>query len=362
MLRDMEKYFLRSTPYLAGDSLTIADVVAACQLMFSRVINTDISQFPRLVEWFKRVQENMRGWELVHTEFDAFVKECVQKQKLNSSHEQKIKKGKDAAGGNRQPDVYHTVYFQKPPEEVWRMFTQPNAPEWPGGVTEFSEKPGGKFVYLDGTVEGSNLYLQTNRRLLQSWRVSDWPAGKNSTVRINAEPEGQNGTQLIVVQQDVPPNFLKKTDELWSLHFWKPMGGVLVRNILQQLFFDNLSPHTMYRLLTDSAICSRLTKSKCEIGRGVGTEISLLDGVMTGKNVELITDVKIVQQVQFAVEGWPSGHMSTLTLEISRVAGGTTLVHTQENVPVGNFRHITEMWDKSFWKKMARWTEDITQQ
>ena len=173
------------------------------------------------------------------------------------------------------------------------MFTQPNAPEWPGGVTEFSEKPGGKFVYLDGTVEGSNLYLQTNRRLLQSWRVSDWPAGKNSTVRINAEPEGQNGTQLIVVQQDVPPNFLKKTDELWSLHFWKPMGGVLVRNILQQLFFDNLSPHTMYRLLTDSAICSRLTKSKCEIGRGVGTEISLLDGVMTGKNVELITDVKV---------------------------------------------------------------------
>ena len=311
VLRDLEKYFLCESLFLAGSTLTIADIHVACQLMFYRVINIDISQFPQvrsstrprvsprtnqarqLVEWLNRVQETAKGWKLVHEEFEAFVTDCVQKQKLLSSHDNKVKKGKDAAGGNRQPDVYHTVFFQKSPEEVWTVMTQPGGPEWPGGVKEFSEKPGGKFSYLDGAVEGSNLYVQANRKLLQSWRHVDWPTGKSSTVRITAEPEGQNSTQLIMLQQDVPPAFIKKTDELWSAHFWKPMGGVLIRNILQQLFFDNLSPHTLYRLMTDSAICGRLTKTKCEIGRGVGSDISLLDGAITGKNVELVTDVKV---------------------------------------------------------------------
>ena len=59
------------------------------------------------------------------------------------------------------------------------------------------------------------------------------------------------------------------------------------------------------------------------------------------------------------MEGWPVGHNSTVTLEISRVAGGTTLVHTQENVPVGNFNQVTELWDKFFWKKMQRWSEEV---
>ena len=151
---------------------------------------------------------------------------------------------------------------------------------------------GGKFSYYDGMIEGTNLYLETNKKLLQSWTISDWPKGKNSTVRVNAEAS-QNGTQLILLQQDIPSHFIKKTDELWNTHFWIPFGGVLVRNVLHQLFFDNLSPHTIYSLLTDSPACTRLTRSKCEIGRGVGSEVSLLDATILGKNVELITDVKV---------------------------------------------------------------------
>ena len=307
-------------------------------------------------DWYVKVQKSLKGWERVHEEFEAFVVECVKQQKLNQAHDQKMKKhGKDAAGGNRQPDVYHTVYFQKPPEEVWAMFVQPDT--WAGSKSEFTEKPGGKFSYFE-IVEGTNLYIQTNHRLLQSWRHTDWPTG-SSTVRIHIEPEGQNGTQLILLQQDIPRTCIKKTDELWNAQFWKPMGGVLVRNILQQIFFDNLSPHTVYSLMTDSQTCSRLTKTKCDIGRGIGTNVSLLDGTLTGKNVDLVTDVKVVQQLQFTIEGWPTGHYSTLTLEISRVAGGTTIVHTQENVPVCNFRQVVDLWDKSFWKKMQRWTEDV---
>jgi len=357
VLREMEKLFLRDSIYLTGDTITIADIRVACEILYSRVFNVDFSPYPNVFVWLSKVQAQLPSWDLVHDDFEKFIQECIRQQKLNLAHEQKVKKhGKDAAGGNRQPDVYHTVFFQKAPEEVWKMFAEPNL--WASGKeSEFSDKPGGKFSYHD-SIEGTNLYIQANHRLLQSWRHADWPPGKNSTVRINIEPEGHGSTKLIMLQQDVPPNFIKKTDELWNLQFWKPMGGVLVRNILQQIFFDNLSPHTIYILMTDSQACSKLTKTKCEIGRGTGTEINLLDGTMTGKNVELITDVKIVQQLEFSVEGWPTGHESTLKLEISRVAGGTTVVHTQENVPVGNFRQIAELWDKSFWKKMQRWTED----
>ena len=67
----------------------------------------------------------------------------------------------------------------------------------------------------------------------------------------------------------------------------------------------------MYDVLTDSAKCAKMTRARCEISRGVGAEISYLDGQVQGKNVELITDVKIVQQWRMA--DWPESHFSTVT-------------------------------------------------
>jgi activator of HSP90 ATPase len=43
--------------------------------------------------------------------------------------------------------------------------------------------------------------------------------------------------------------------------------------------------------------------------KGVGGDFTLYDGQINGKNVELITDAKIVQK--WRMQDWPAWHFST---------------------------------------------------
>ena len=259
----------------------------------------------KLNEWNNRVKGEMKGWEGAHGDFAEFIEECKLFQQQQKESNQKLKKhGKDATGGNRPPDISHTVYFQTSRDQLMEMITS-EAFLSQKFCTDcrFGLKSGSSFSYYDGNISGTNLYISDNNsnnecKILQSWRQNDWPKGKFSTVRLNLEKGDVTNpldmsTQLQLAQNDVPPIFVKRTEELWDSKFWKPLGGILVRNILQQIFFENLSPHLCYNLLTDSALCSRMTRSKCEIGRGIGSDISYFDSFIVGKNFELVTDQKV---------------------------------------------------------------------
>lgn len=352
-LKVLEETFLATNAYVTGESLTIADLVACCLLEYSRVLDVDFAAFPRVEKWREEVKSHLECWASGHQEFERFVEHCEEQKKIQKARERNVKKhGKDATGGNRAPDVCQTVYFQKPATEVFASLTDAGVfTEMTAMECEINCKPGGTFRFGD-VVSGANLYIDPDgRKLLQSWRAAEWPANKFSTVRISVDV-ADNGTQLTLTQQDVPQSFVKKTDLLWNVQFWRKLGGVLVRNILQQVLFENISPHTVYQVFTDSQAAARLTRSKCDVGRGVGSTFSYLDGAITGKMTQLITDVKILQD--WRCSDWPTGHLSTLTLDIKRVAGGTAVIHSQANVPVDKYRQVRDLWDRTFWKKMLK--------
>ena len=48
VLREMEKLFLRDSIYLTGDTITIADIRVACEILYSRVFNVDFSPYPNV--------------------------------------------------------------------------------------------------------------------------------------------------------------------------------------------------------------------------------------------------------------------------------------------------------------------------
>eukprot|EP01095_Lingulamoeba_sp_RSL-Kostka_P013516 TRINITY_DN5629_c0_g1_i2.p1 TRINITY_DN5629_c0_g1~~TRINITY_DN5629_c0_g1_i2.p1 ORF type:complete len:508 (+),score=145.47 TRINITY_DN5629_c0_g1_i2:58-1581(+) len=355
-LQVLEKRFLSNDgDFLCGFSEpTLADLVAITELTFFKVINIDLSSYQQILNWYERVIAFYGPlWTEVHESFEEYVDNSVKVQQKQQAREQKIKKyGKDATGGNRAPDVCHTVLFQVPPIELFAMLTDKDTlSELLGSECTFSSKPGGLFSLLNGQVTGTNLYLDKGKRLLQSWRCDDWPKDHYSNLKILFQPI-ESGTELTLNQSDVPQNYVKKTDMIWDSQFWNKLDGVLIRNILQQEIFENLSPHSVYKVFTDSHFCSKLTNKTCDVSRGVGGDISYLDGTVTGKNIELVTDCKIVQQ--WRMEDWPSNHYSIVKIEIKRVAGGTTIVHTQENVPVAFYRQVLELWDRHFWKKMQQ--------
>jgi activator of HSP90 ATPase len=75
-----------------------------------------------------------------------------------------------------------------------------------GGEAVVSRKVGGKFTAYDGYAEGVNLELVPDKKIVQSWRASDWPEGHYSRATFAFQATA-GGTKLTFTQTDVPEEF-----------------------------------------------------------------------------------------------------------------------------------------------------------
>ena len=69
--------------------------------------------------------------------------------------------------------------------------------------SSISREVGGKFYTYDGYIEGTNLELVQDKKIVQSWRASDWPEGHYSKATFLLNEVGK-GTRLTFIQSGVP--------------------------------------------------------------------------------------------------------------------------------------------------------------
>mmetsp|Transcript_389 Transcript_389/g.495 ORF Transcript_389/g.495 Transcript_389/m.495 type:complete len:363 (-) Transcript_389:34-1122(-) len=350
----MEHTFLKTSHFLAGGQITIADVAAACELAFIELTPAAWKDFPRLQAWFDRVTASFNYWSVVSEPLSQWIPVAKQLQTEQRKKQEMLKRyGKDAAGGTRPPDIDHRAIFYEPLSEVYNMFLSGEAlSKRTSTVCSIDAKRGGQFSFFDGQVTGTVLVLIENISIVKSWRHAEWPQNAGSTLKITFSALEPEVTEVIVHQSDVPGAFMKKTDEWWHTSFWTPLGGVLLRSISHTTYVDAATPHMLYELLMDVNRVSKYTKTKCDLNRGVGASFSLLDNQVTGKNGELVTDKKITQSWRMA--DWPASHYSTVVIEFQRVPGGTDVSFKQSNVPFAQWRATSDLWEKYFWRKIRR--------
>ena len=118
---------------------------------------------------------------------------------------------------------------------------------------------------------------------------------------------------------------------------------------IEQEIIIKSTPHEIYELFMDSKKHSKLTESKATVSREIGGKFSIYEGALSGKNVELIQDKKIVQTWRGAGENWAKGYYSTITLNIEPVKEGTLIRFTHEDIPEGAHESVKEGWDKYYW-------------
>jgi activator of HSP90 ATPase len=121
---------------------------------------------------------------------------------------------------------------------------------------------------------------------------------------------------------------------------------------IQQTVTFKAPPHEVYEALMDSSKHSKFTGSEASISRDVGGEFSVFGGGLSGTNLELMPDKKIVQSWRATAEGWPEDHYSTVTFTLEEVEDSTrlTLIHTE--VPDEAYDSISEGWGKYYWTPM----------
>jgi uncharacterized protein YndB with AHSA1/START domain len=121
------------------------------------------------------------------------------------------------------------------------------------------------------------------------------------------------------------------------------------KTIRQSVTFK-ATPHQVYEALMDSRKHAKFTGDTASISRKVGGKIMAYGGYITGTNVELVPDEKIVQTWHAA--DWPEGHESRATFSLKPIKGGARLTFTHTGVPDDQYESIKQGWIEHYWTPM----------
>lgn len=123
--------------------------------------------------------------------------------------------------------IRQTRTFKATPHEVYELLMDSRKhSRLTGSKAVISRKVGGKFSVYEGEIEGTNLELVPDERLVQSWRYHDWPVGHYSTATFSLK-EFQGGTRLTFAQTGVPDEHYDDIKRGWREYYWAPMKRML---------------------------------------------------------------------------------------------------------------------------------------
>ena len=100
---------------------------------------------------------------------------------------------------------------------------------------------------------------------------------------------------------------------------------------IHQLATIPASPAQVYAVLADPGALSALSGMSGEAGRSEGEEFSAFDGNVTGRQIDLVPDQRVVQAWRFP--SWEPGRYSIVRFTLATVDGGTRLVIDQNGEP-----------------------------
>ena len=126
------------------------------------------------------------------------------------------------------------------------------------------------------------------------------------------------------------------------------------KTIRQSVTFK-ASPHAVYEALMDSRRHAAFSGRPASISRKPGGRFTAYGPYLSGVNIELIPDKKIVQF--WRSNNWPKFHYSTVTFALTKVKGGTRLRFTQAGVPDNDYKAKKRGWVRSYWEPMKAMLE-----
>ncbi|MFD2163622.1 SRPBCC domain-containing protein [Paradesertivirga mongoliensis] len=104
------------------------------------------------------------------------------------------------------------------------------------------------------------------------------------------------------------------------------------------------SPEEVYLALTVPATIYLWSGEEAEMSAEPGSEFSLWEGSIVGKNLEFEYGKKIVQQWYFGDQEEPS----IVTMKLHPVKEGTSVELKHTNIPDEDYEDIVEGWNSSY--------------
>lgn len=110
------------------------------------------------------------------------------------------------------------------PQELYESWLDSRShSNFTGGEAKIEPKVGGRHTAWDGYIEGTTLLLEPHRRIVQSWRTSDFPPGSpDSRLEVLIKPVA-GGSELVLLHTAIPPGQGSDYASGWQDHYFEPM-------------------------------------------------------------------------------------------------------------------------------------------
>ena len=114
------------------------------------------------------------------------------------------------------------------------------------------------------------------------------------------------------------------------------------------------TPEEVYMAFTVPATIYLWTGDEAEMSTEPGSEFSLWDGSIVGKNLEFEEGKKIVQQWYFGEQEEPS----IVTIKLHPLKDGTSIELKHTNIPDVDYEDIVEGWNSSYFGSLSEFYEE----
>ena len=115
------------------------------------------------------------------------------------------------------------------PHEIYEAFMNSKIhSKFTEGKAKISRDIGGNFSVFEGSINGKNIELIQDQKIIQSWRSDgeNWPKGYYSTITIILELTDE-GTLIKFTHVDIPEGAIESVKEGWNTFYWEPLKELL---------------------------------------------------------------------------------------------------------------------------------------
>lgn len=114
------------------------------------------------------------------------------------------------------------------------------------------------------------------------------------------------------------------------------------------------SPERVYAALTEGKQFSAFTGgASAEISREAGGPFSCFGGMITGRNLELLPNKRLVQA--WRAGNWGEGVYSVVRFELESKGGETRLVFDHSGFPEEQRAHLESGWQAMYWEPLRKY-------
>lgn len=112
------------------------------------------------------------------------------------------------------------------------------------------------------------------------------------------------------------------------------------------------APQSIYEALLDSKQFAAFSGAPAEIDPKAGGAFSMFGGMIVGRNIELVSNQRIVQA--WRPTHWEPGFYSIVKFDLKPQGPETILVLDHRGFPEGEYDSLTSGWNEHYWERLKK--------